>query len=88
MMTKRQKQAAERRLKRAFDALLKECVVEALARGTDAKDVHVYFESEAGLVVLNGEAHDGPSAHARQDRVLFSLPWPDWMKGHVDVGAW
>lgn len=82
----RQKSSAERRLARAFEDFLRECLAEAVSRGL--KDPQFYFESESGLVVLDGMAHDGPDASPQRDRVRFVLPWPSWLRGRVDVGAW
>jgi hypothetical protein len=64
--------------------LLNACIEQARKLG--ATNPQVYFESEQGLVVLDGEHHSGPSARPRQDNVLFSLPWPTDIS--KDVGSW
>lgn len=64
--------------------LLHACIEHAQKLG--ATDPQIYFESEAGLVVLDGEHHSGNSAYPRHDNVLFVLPWPLAVKR--DVGSW
>lgn len=65
---------------------LRRCVAEAVAMG--ATDPQVYIESESGIVVMDGPAHDGPCADRQGKNILFKLPWPRDLKGHLDVGAW
>jgi hypothetical protein len=64
--------------------LLHECIDHAKKLG--ASDPQLYFESESGLVVLDGDHHSGVSARARPDNVVFRLPWPLAVK--KDVGSW
>lgn len=75
--------ATQRGLELAFSKLLSACVGRAYALG--AKQPYLYFESEGGLVVLDGPPHD-EHERPRQNAVLFSLPWPRGTR--PDVGAW
>lgn len=74
------------RMSAAWHRLLRRCLKEAVALG--ATDPQVYIESESGILVMDGPAHAGNSDAPQHQNVLFRLPWPRDLKGHLDVGSW